>query len=99
MPGRTTYDCPNTGYAPLNKGHTAGEAGIRAFCRYTVYNNRAKVDLPVIVDGTAQECAKALKMASVNSFYSMVNRVRVGKNKKYTVITRFLDEDEDNLES
>lgn len=90
---------PNTGYAPLNKGHSAGEVGIRAFCRYTVYNNRAKVDLPVIVDGTASECAKALKMSSENSFFSMVARVRSGKNKKYTVMTRFLDEDEENLES
>lgn len=86
---------PNSGYAPLNKGHTAGEFGTRAFCRYTIYNNRAKTDLPVIVDGTATECAKALKMSSENSFYCMVNRARIGKNKKYTVITRFLDEDED----
>ena len=86
---------PNTGYAPVNKGHSAIERGSRVFCRYTVYNNRAKTDLPVIVDGTAQECAQALKMSSANSFYSTVDRVRKGRNKKYTIIPRLVDEPEE----
>ena len=85
----------NSGYAPLNKGHSAAEKGSRAFCRYTVYNNRAKSDLPVIVDGTATECVLAMKLSSLDSFYCTVDRVRKGKNKKYTIIPRLVDEPED----
>lgn len=80
----------NSGYAPINKGHIAGEKGL--FCRYSVYLN--KTDMPVIIDGTAVECARVLNMTQ-NSFYCMVNRTRIGKNKRYTVLTRLLDEPED----
>lgn len=41
--------------------------------RYTVYNN--KTDFPVIVDGTAQECAKAMGM-TIDSFYCALARFK-----------------------
>ena len=85
---------PNSGYAPLNKGHKA-MAGSRNFCRYSIYDNRT--DMPIIIDGTAKECAEAFG-TTTNSFYCMVNRVRLGKNKRYTVLTRMLDEPEEDME-
>lgn len=49
---------------------------------YTVYLR--KTDLPVAF-GTARKCAAALGMTT-GSFYSMVSRVAIGKNKKYVVM-------------
>lgn len=54
------------------------------FNRYTVYNNLT--DLPVIVDGTAQEAARAMGLKGADSFYCIVTRVRQGTNRKWTII-------------
>ena len=78
-------------FVPANKGHRKGANG-RKFCMYSVYDNKA--DFPLVVDATAEECAKALKR-SVNSFYCLVSRVWKGKIKRYTVLRRFVDEEED----
>lgn len=80
----------NSGFIPANRGHRIVK-GSRYFCRYTVYDNRT--DFPVVVDGTADECARALKR-SRNSFYCLVNRVHKGKNKRYTILSRMVDEEE-----
>lgn len=77
-------------FVPANKGHRKGTAG-RQFCMYTVYDNRT--DFPIVIDATAEVCAKALKR-SVNSFYCMVSRVLKGKNKRYTVLKRHIDEED-----
>jgi hypothetical protein len=81
----------DTGYSPTIRGHRAITGG-RNFCRYTVYNN--KTDFPVIVDGTAEECSKALNR-SRNSFYCLVDRVRKGKNRKFTILQRMVDEEDE----
>lgn len=81
----------NSGVIPTNKGHRI-VAGSRSFCRYSVYDNRT--DFPIIIDGTANECAKALKR-SRSSFYCMVDRVRKGRNKRYTVLQRMVDVEEE----
>jgi hypothetical protein len=49
---------------------------------YTVYDN--KTDMPVIIDGTAKECAKAMGMA-FSSFYPTVRRVKIGETKKWYI--------------
>lgn len=78
-------------FVPANKGHRKGISG-RRFCMYSVYDN--KTDFPIVIDGTAEDCAAALKR-SLNSFYCMVSRVFKGKNKRYTVLRRYLDEEDD----
>ena len=49
---------------------------------YTIYNN--KTDMPVIIDGTAEECAKSMKI-TLASFYSAVTHARTGKIKKWYI--------------
>ena len=49
---------------------------------YTVYNN--KTDMPIIIDGTAEECAKAMGM-TLSSFYSAVTHSRTAKIKKWYI--------------
>lgn len=68
-------------------GHRKG-AGRREFIVYTVYNN--KTDRPVIVDGTARECAAAMGV-SLATFYCIVCRVRKGELKKWYIKSRYLD--------
>lgn len=53
---------------------------------YTVYNN--KTDLPVIVDGTAAECAAAMGLKNIGIFFNTVARVRSGYLKKWTILER-----------
>jgi hypothetical protein len=53
---------------------------------YTVYNN--KTDMPVIVDGTAVECARAMELKNVHIFYSTVGHVRKGVTKKWAILER-----------
>lgn len=77
-------------FVPANRGHKAIERS-RIFCRYTVYDN--KTDFPILVDCTAEECARVLKR-SRNSFFCLVNRVRKGKNKRYTILRRMVDEED-----
>ena len=74
--------------------HNAGHRAVgRDFCRYTVYDNRT--DKAIIYDGTAAECAKAMNRSRA-SFYCVVDRVRKGKIKRYTVLKRYMDEEEDD---
>lgn len=54
----------------------------RGFHRYTVYDNRT--DDLVILDGTAEECARLMKI-TVPSFYSAVTRARNGKVKRWHI--------------
>ncbi len=49
---------------------------------YTIYNN--KTDMPVIIDGTARECAKAMGM-TLSSFRSAVTHAKTGKVKKWHI--------------
>ena len=82
-------------FIPVIKGQRKGANG-RKFCMYSVYDNRT--DFPIVIDATAEECARALKR-SLNSFYCLVSRVLKGSNKRYTVLRRFVDEeDDDNVE-
>lgn len=53
---------------------------------YTVYNN--ETGFPVIVDGTATECAAAMGLATVGNFFNTVARVRSGYLKKWTILCR-----------
>ena len=77
-------------FVPANKGHRKGACG-RQFCMYSVYDN--KTDLPIVIDATAEECARILKR-SVNSLYCLVCRVLKGEIKRYTVLRRFADEED-----
>lgn len=49
---------------------------------YTVYNN--KTDMPVIIDGTAEQTAKAMGI-SFSTFYSAVTLARKGKIRKWHI--------------
>ena len=82
-------------FTPTIKGHRKGAYG-RKFCMYSVYDNRT--DLPIVIDAPAEECAQALKR-SRNSFYCLVNRVLKGKIKRYTVLRRFIDEEDNDGEN
>ena len=53
---------------------------------YTVYNNNP--DMPIIVDGTAAECAAAMGLKTVGNFFNTVARVRSGYLKKWTILCR-----------
>lgn len=58
---------------------------------YTVYDNRT--DELVILDGTAQECARALGITD-NSWRISVTRSRQGTLKKWYITTRNTKEGE-----
>ena len=60
------------------------------FVRYTVYHN--KTDTPVIIDGTAEEAMKAMGLANIGSFYSVVSRALRGTNKKWSIIKTYREE-------
>ena len=70
------------------KGHKAGRGG--HFCVYSVYDK--KTTLPIIIDGTAAECAKVMDV-SESTFYGIVSRQRHGKDKgrKWEIWQRFCD--------
>ena len=70
-----------------NIGHTS-PPGQREFCTYTVYDNRT--DFPVIVGGTATECAKAMGL-TIESFYCAVSRARSGATKRWTIMKEYSD--------
>jgi len=77
-------------FVPANKGRRKGACG-RQFCMYSVYDN--KTDFPIVIDATAEECAKVLNR-TVASFYCLVSRVLKGEIKRYTVLRRFADEED-----
>lgn len=61
--------------------------------KYSIYDRRT--DQPVIIYGTAEQCASALGM-KVHSFYSLVMRQRKGERVGKCEI--FEDEEDDDLE-
>lgn len=67
------------------------KAGPHAYCVYTIYD---KNDFPLIVDGTAQECADLLGI-KLNSFYSAVYRAKKGLLRFRCIMSRFIDEEVD----
>lgn len=75
------------GSCAQNTNHRHGE-GTRNYCVYTVYDNRT--DMPVIVDGSADECAKAMKITK-NSFHCLLVRQRKGISGRWTIIKTYLD--------
>ncbi len=77
-----------SGYEPTNKGHKK-VGRTREFCRYSVYES--KTDNPIIIDGTAVQCAKVLGMTQ-NSFYSFVSKCRKGKVRKKAVYCMHVDD-------
>lgn len=50
------------------------------YCTYTVYHRRT--DFPVIIGGTAKECAAAMKI-SLGSFHTIYTKLKNG-NKRAT---------------
>mgnify|MGYP003445384615 CR=1 FL=1 len=69
------------------KDHKRGE-DVRAFCVYTVYDNRT--DLPVIIDGDAKAAAAAMGL-KLGCFYAAVVNARTGRVKRWHIEKRFLD--------
>lgn len=67
--------------------HTKGE-NTRSLIVYSVWDNRT--DMPVIIDGEARACAKAMNL-SMSSFYSTVTKARNGIVKRWTIKSRYLD--------
>lgn len=50
---------------------------------YVVYNNAT--DLPVFIDGTAEECAKAMGLKNEASFRQAYRRHRMGYKTKWWI--------------
>jgi hypothetical protein len=59
---------------------------------YSVWNN--KTDELVILDGTAEECIKAIGWASRASFYSHISRAKSGEIRKWHIESRVLSREE-----
>lgn len=59
---------------------------------YSVWNN--KTDELVILDGTAEECIKAIGWASLASFYSHISRAKNGEIRKWHIESRVLSREE-----
>lgn len=55
-------------------GHKKGE-GTKSFCVYTVYDSRT--DFPVIVDGDARECVKAMGI-KLSTFFRYMSKKKYG---------------------
>ena len=49
---------------------------------YTVYNN--KTDMPVIIDGTAEQASKAMGI-KLCSFYPAVTNAKTGRTKRWYI--------------
>lgn len=57
--------------------------GAQRKSRYTVYDNRT--DMPIIVDGTATECAKVMGIAAM-SFHSTRYKCDRGEVKRWFIV-------------
>ena len=68
-------------------GHVRGKTS-RNFCVYSVYD--AKTTLPVIIDGSAAECARAMGI-KLSSFYYAVYRFRKGLLKRWEIYQEYAD--------
>lgn len=74
--------------APV-KGHRAVRwRGRKTYCVYSVYDT--KTTLPVIIDGTAEECANVMNI-KIASFYSAIDRQKKGLLRGWEIYARFLD--------
>ena len=49
---------------------------------YAVYDSKSDT---IVAYGNAEECSRKLKM-NAHTFYSMVSKVKSGKNKKYEIV-------------
>lgn len=47
----------------------------------------------LVASGTGKECQKQMGLASLNSFRSLVSKVKSGRNKKYEVLVEDLLEE------
>lgn len=54
-------------------------------CVYSVYDT--KTTLPVIIDGTAEACAKVMGI-TLGSFYSALHRARMGELRGWEIYSR-----------
>lgn len=63
----------------------------KGYVAYSVWNN--KTDDIVIVDGTAEETAKAMGV-TMKSFYTIVSRSKKGILEKYIIGTRLFSKGE-----
>lgn len=72
-------DAKSAKYSILEK--KSKKAKLRKTTEYTVYLKKTD---EIIVAGDAATCADGLNM-SMHSFYSLVSRVRSGKNQKYEI--------------
>ena len=59
------------------------------------YIVRLKKDDSIVAVGTAQECVKAMNLASINSFRSIVAKNRKGINNTYEIDIEDIEEDEE----
>ena len=55
---------------------------------YTIYLNATE---EIVVSGTARECAKKMNK-SLNCFYSLISKTKLGKHKKYSIYSEDIDE-------
>lgn len=55
---------------------------------YTVYLNKTD---EIVACGNAEECRKQLGKASIESFYSLVSKNRLGVQRRYTVLEEPID--------
>lgn len=70
------------------KNHTRPHT--RYFCLYTVYDEK-NGGLPIIVDGTAEECASLMGITK-RSFFIYMWRMKKGLIKKWFIESRYVDE-------
>lgn len=71
------------------KNHTRSNK-FNCFCLYTVYDEKNN-GLPIIVDGTAEECAKLMGITKRN-FYIYMWRLKKGLVKRWFIEQRYIDE-------
>ena len=77
----------------VTKNHKMSKS-LNCFCLYTVYDEKHD-GLPIIVDGTAEECAKLMGLTKRN-FYIYMWRMKKGLVKKWFIESRYVDEGEDD---
>ena len=75
----------------VTKNHKMSKS-LKCFCLYTVYDEKNN-GLPLIVDGTAEECASLMGITR-RSFYIYMWRMKKGLVKKWFIESRYVDEGE-----
>ena len=64
------------------------------YCLYTVYDEKHD-GLPIIIDGTAEECARLMGLTK-RSFFIYVWRMKKGLLKKWFIESSYVDEGEED---